>query len=40
MESLSSLSGQSVLDPEGRAVPLGSLWSNRPVVLALVRQFG
>jgi len=29
-----------VLDPEGRAVPLASLWSDRTVVLSFVRHFG
>ncbi len=29
-----------VLDPDGAAVPLGSLWRDRSVVLALVRHFG
>ncbi len=30
----------SVLDVEGRAVPLESLWKDRPVVLGFVRHFG
>jgi hypothetical protein len=29
-----------VLDPEGRAVPLASLWRDRTVVLSFVRHFG
>jgi len=40
MEDLSRLESRTVLDPAGVEVPLGSLWRDRPVVLALVRQFG
>ena len=29
-----------VLDPQGASVPLGSLWRDRSVVVALVRHFG
>jgi hypothetical protein len=29
-----------VLDLEGRAVPLASLWHDRTVVLSFVRHFG
>jgi hypothetical protein len=29
-----------VLDPEGGAVPLASLWRDRTVVLSFVRHFG
>jgi len=29
-----------VLDTEGRAVRLGTLWRSRPVVLVFVRQYG
>ena len=35
-----ALSEAPVLDPEGRAVPLSSLWRDRPVVLSFVRHFG
>lgn len=34
------LSEAPVLDPEGRAVPLSSLWRDRTTVLAFVRHFG
>jgi hypothetical protein len=34
------LAAIEVLDPEGRSVRLGSLWSERTVVLAFVRHFG
>ena len=27
-------------DPEGRSVPLGSLWRDRAVVLVFIRHFG
>jgi hypothetical protein len=30
----------TVLDEQGRAVPLGGLWTSRPAVLAFVRHFG
>jgi hypothetical protein len=30
----------TVLDLDGRAVPLASLWADRPVVLAFIRHFG
>jgi len=30
----------TVLDETGTAVPLGSFWATRPVVLAFVRHFG
>jgi peroxiredoxin len=29
-----------VLDPQGRAVRLSSLWADRPVVLAFLRHYG
>lgn len=35
-----TLAALEVLDPAGRSVRLGSFWSERPVVLALVRHFG
>lgn len=34
------LSPIELLDPEGRAVHLGSMWSERPVVLVFIRHFG
>lgn len=34
------LAAIEVLDPTGRALPLGSFWRERPIVLALVRHFG
>jgi len=30
----------TVLDEQGRPVELGSLWRERPVVIAFVRHFG
>lgn len=30
----------TVLDLDGRAVPLAALWADRPVVLAFIRHFG
>ena len=30
----------TVLDGEGRAIPLAGLWDKRPAVLAFVRHFG
>jgi hypothetical protein len=30
----------TVLDGEGRAIPLGRSWDRRPAVLAFVRHFG
>ena len=30
----------TVLDDEGRDVPLGGFWAARPAVLAFVRHFG
>jgi hypothetical protein len=38
--STSDLGAATVLDPEGRAHPLESLWSHRPVVIGFVRHFG
>ncbi len=35
-----ALSEAPVLDLDGRAVPLSSLWRDRTVVLAFVRHFG
>ena len=34
------LSEAPILDLEGRAVPLSSLWRDHTVVLAFVRHFG
>jgi hypothetical protein len=30
----------TVLDLDGRAMPLAALWADRPVVLAFIRHFG
>jgi len=35
-----ALAQMAVLDETGAAVPLGSFWTKRPVVLAFVRHFG
>jgi hypothetical protein len=35
-----TLESVTVLDLDGRAVPLASLWADRPVVLAFIRHFG
>lgn len=35
-----ALSEAPILDLEGRAVPLSSVWRDRTVVLAFVRHFG
>ncbi len=40
MSVASALAPIEVLDPEGRAVRLGSLWKDRPVVLTFIRHFG
>ena len=40
MRTATRLSGISLTDLEGRRVRLGSLWAERPVVLAFVRHFG
>lgn len=29
-----------LLDPDGEPIPMGNIWQDRPVVLALVRHFG
>lgn len=34
------LASLEVLDPQGQAVALASLWSTQPLVLAYVRHFG
>ncbi len=34
------LDAVEVLDPEGMAVRLGSLWAERPVLLVMIRHFG
>ncbi len=36
----SRLAPLTVLDGEGRAVPLAGFWDKRPAVLAFVRHFG
>jgi hypothetical protein len=40
MSLAKKLAGLEVTDPEGRAVALGTLWRERPTVLAFVRHFG
>jgi hypothetical protein len=35
-----ALSNSEVLDLEGRPVKLGTLWAERPVVIAFLRHFG
>jgi hypothetical protein len=35
-----ALAPMTVLDERGAAVPLGSQWTRRPVVLTFVRHFG
>jgi hypothetical protein len=40
MIDVSRLDALEVLTPDGDPVPLGTLWRDRPVVLALVRHFG
>jgi hypothetical protein len=35
-----ALSKMTVLDAEGRKVELGTLWAERPVVIAFIRHFG
>jgi hypothetical protein len=35
-----SIDSVTVLDLDGRAVPLASLWGDRPIVLAFIRHFG
>ena len=34
------LSALTALDTEGRAIRLGDLWRDRPIVLVFVRHFG
>ena len=34
------LAQMTVLDADGKSVVLGSLWRDRPVVLAFLRHFG
>jgi hypothetical protein len=36
----SRLAPLTVLDEDGRAIPLGRCWETRPAVLAFVRHFG
>ena len=36
----SRLGALTVLDEDGRAIPLGHNWESRPTVLAFVRHFG
>lgn len=35
-----ALADLELQDPDGKAVRLGSLWADRPVVLVFVRHFG
>lgn len=35
-----ALADLTVLDPKGEKVPLGTLWKDKPAVLAFVRHFG
>ena len=40
-ESLSSkLAGLTLLDADGQAVRLGSLWSDKPAVVVFLRHYG
>lgn len=34
------LAALTVLDMEGKTVPLGALWADRPAVLVFLRHFG
>lgn len=40
MDNINALAAATVLDSEGKAIALGSLWRERAVVLIFVRQFG
>lgn len=40
MSVTSKLADIELLDPQGRAVRLGTFWRERPVVLVFVRHFG
>lgn len=40
MSPTPDLENLTALDPEGETIALGSLWRDRPVVLAFVRHFG
>jgi len=40
MRVATRLAGIELSDWQGRAVVLGSLWRDRPVVLAFIRHFG
>lgn len=40
MEIPAGLAEVEVVDAEGRALPLGSLWRERPAALFFVRHFG
>lgn len=40
MRVTTRLGGIELADWQGRLVRLGTLWSDRPVVLAFVRHFG
>jgi hypothetical protein len=34
------LAGMTMLDADRNAVPLGSLWKDRPAILVFIRHFG
>jgi len=40
MFDVKQLEAVELLDPRGESIPLGGLWRDRSVVLALVRHFG
>ena len=40
MRTSDAIAALDVLDQEGRRVPLGSLWQDRPAVIVWVRHFG
>ena len=40
MSNPAPLESLEVVSPDGDAVPMGTLWRDRPVVLVLVRHFG
>jgi len=40
LDRADDLAALPVLDEDGRAHPLGTLWRTRPAVLAFVRHFG
>ncbi|MGH0031958.1 MAG: hypothetical protein ACQGVC_19380 [Myxococcota bacterium] len=40
MRLATRLSAIELQDPDGRSVPLSTLWRDRPVVLVFIRHFG